>query len=151
MIAFWNVGRCFFFLSDILYLKVGSDLDLVIDITLHLSSDRVSFIWKMTSSWELRISRYSTASSVNNFILELWLLNNWWTERDQGLCHGEHQMWPQPNLILHHLHGHVGSGQEGRTWSIPGSYFEYSTSEACVVAPYEEHYQKILKNVTEEY
>ena len=34
----------FFFLSDILYLKVGSDLDLVIDITVHLSSDRVSFI-----------------------------------------------------------------------------------------------------------
>ena len=36
----------FFFLSDIFYLKVGSDLDLVIDITLHLSSvsDRVSVI-----------------------------------------------------------------------------------------------------------
>ena len=35
-----------FILSDILYLKVGSDLDLVIDITLYLSnvSDRVSFI-----------------------------------------------------------------------------------------------------------
>ena len=64
---------------------VDSELDQVIDITLHLTKLRLicqvlaqaviesmSF-WKVTSSWKLQISRYITASSAYSFILEFKL------------------------------------------------------------------------------